>query len=384
MSMLDGEDLPNAVQDEENRQLQQELGIQLLDQEVFQENVIQDAKRKVEQRQKEQKNQAKRDVQAKYEEAEKKLVEVQSDLERLDQDSSFGTSYATKRKRAQALRTQQDHWTKEKAKWDKKRNALEDEAGGSSQQLLFKLGGDPGGKNKVVKKDEEDAKETGQQEKEEESQHDRAIRTGEMTAFGTQLKVKEQNCQSMGELFRNEEMAGTSSRKRKRPTPAAGRKKKEKTAPLSSSELDTDASGWESSDHDEEEGPVASKKAGRKSSSSFSRDDGEEDDYKERLESLDLNTSVYSKSQELENGFQVPQSVWGRLYNYQKVCVQWLWELHQQRVGGILGDEMGLGKTIQVIAFLSGMYLTHMKKESKSWKSSFGPILIVCPATGKR
>lgn len=28
--------------------------------------------------------------------------------------------------------------------------------------------------------------------------------------------------------------------------------------------------------------------------------------------------------------------------------VKWLWELHTQRVGGIIGDEMGLGKTIQV------------------------------------
>ena len=45
---------------------------------------------------------------------------------------------------------------------------------------------------------------------------------------------------------------------------------------------------------------------------------------------------------------QVPSSIWDALYNYQKVCVQWLWELHQQKVGGILGDEMGLGKTVQV------------------------------------
>jgi DNA excision repair protein ERCC-6 len=35
--------------------------------------------------------------------------------------------------------------------------------------------------------------------------------------------------------------------------------------------------------------------------------------------------------------------------------VQWLWELNQQRCGGIMGDEMGLGKTVQVIAFLAGL-----------------------------
>jgi hypothetical protein len=42
-------------------------------------------------------------------------------------------------------------------------------------------------------------------------------------------------------------------------------------------------------------------------------------------------------------------------FSYQKVGVQWLWELNQQRCGGILGDEMGLGKTVQVIAFLAGI-----------------------------
>lgn len=36
--------------------------------------------------------------------------------------------------------------------------------------------------------------------------------------------------------------------------------------------------------------------------------------------------------------------------------VKWLWELHCQQVGGILGDEMGLGKTIQVIAFLAALH----------------------------
>lgn len=36
------------------------------------------------------------------------------------------------------------------------------------------------------------------------------------------------------------------------------------------------------------------------------------------------------------------------------VGVKWLWELHTQRAGGIIGDEMGLGKTIQLAAFLAG------------------------------
>lgn len=35
--------------------------------------------------------------------------------------------------------------------------------------------------------------------------------------------------------------------------------------------------------------------------------------------------------------------------------MKWLWELHSQHAGGIIGDEMGLGKTIQAIAFLAGL-----------------------------
>lgn len=43
------------------------------------------------------------------------------------------------------------------------------------------------------------------------------------------------------------------------------------------------------------------------------------------------------------------------IFSYQQDGVKWLWELHQNGCGGIVGDEMGLGKTIQIIAFLSGL-----------------------------
>lgn len=85
-----------------------------------------------------------------------------------------------------------------------------------------------------------------------------------------------------------------------------------------------------------------------------------------------LNTDPDFKSASLNGGFKIPGEIFSKLFNYQKTCVQWLWELHQQGVGGILGDEMGLGKTIQVIAFLAGLH--HSNKIHK-------PILIVCPAT---
>ena len=54
--------------------------------------------------------------------------------------------------------------------------------------------------------------------------------------------------------------------------------------------------------------------------------------------------------------------------------VKWLWELHTQRAGGIIGDEMGLGKTIQLAVFLAGLHRSNM----------FKPSLIVCPATVMR
>ncbi|OLL21643.1 DNA repair protein rhp26 [Neolecta irregularis DAH-3] len=73
-----------------------------------------------------------------------------------------------------------------------------------------------------------------------------------------------------------------------------------------------------------------------------------------------------------DGGYAIPGDVYLGLFDYQKTCVQWLWELHCQGTGGIIGDEMGLGKTIQIIAFLAGLH--HSKKLTK-------PVIVVCPAT---
>ncbi|KAL4733803.1 SNF2 family N-terminal domain-containing protein [Aspergillus similis] len=74
----------------------------------------------------------------------------------------------------------------------------------------------------------------------------------------------------------------------------------------------------------------------------------------------------------LDNGYRIPGDIHPLLFDYQKTGVQWMWELHQQQVGGIIGDEMGLGKTIQAIAFLAGLH--YSKRLTK-------PIIVVCPAT---
>ncbi|CAA2934044.1 CHROMATIN REMODELING 8 [Olea europaea subsp. europaea] len=73
----------------------------------------------------------------------------------------------------------------------------------------------------------------------------------------------------------------------------------------------------------------------------------------------------------LEGGLRIPETIFSKLFDYQKVGVQWLWELHCQRAGGIMGDEMGLGKTIQVLAFLGSLHFSRMYK----------PSIVICPVT---
>ena len=58
----------------------------------------------------------------------------------------------------------------------------------------------------------------------------------------------------------------------------------------------------------------------------------------------------------------------GRLRDYQREGVSWLWRLAQSGLGGILADEMGLGKTVQMLAFLRAQLSTD-------------PALIVCPTS---
>lgn len=73
----------------------------------------------------------------------------------------------------------------------------------------------------------------------------------------------------------------------------------------------------------------------------------------------------------LEGGLKIPGTIYSQLFDYQKVGVQWMWELHCQRAGGIIGDEMGLGKTIQVISFLGALHFSKLYK----------PSIVVCPVT---
>ncbi|KAK8189646.1 SNF2 family N-terminal domain-containing protein [Phyllosticta paracitricarpa] len=69
---------------------------------------------------------------------------------------------------------------------------------------------------------------------------------------------------------------------------------------------------------------------------------------------------------------KVPGDIYQSLFDYQKTGVQWLYELYNQNVGGIIGDEMGLGKTIQLISFLAALH--YSKRLTK-------PVIVICPAT---
>lgn len=128
----------------------------------------------------------------------------------------------------------------------------------------------------------------------------------------------------------------------------------------------------------------------RKSIKKQTKDDGDERVYQRRLNNWIKHRSSKRITDKLPNLpewrkphpnipdaklndiFKIPGEVYSLLFNYQKTCVQWLYELFQQQNGGIIGDEMGLGKTIQVIAFLAGLHHSGLLD---------GPVLIVCPAT---
>jgi DNA excision repair protein ERCC-6 len=123
-------------------------------------------------------------------------------------------------------------------------------------------------------------------------------------------------------------------------------------------------------DYDDGEGSdsTRSRKRRKKSKHESFPDDIDDHEYNERVEAFAAVN--LGKDIDLE-GLKVPELVYDKLYDYQRTCVKWLWQLYQQQAGGILGDEMGLGKTVQISAFLAAM--DHSGK--------FKPTLIVCPAT---
>ncbi|KAF3440622.1 hypothetical protein FNV43_RR18906 [Rhamnella rubrinervis] len=69
--------------------------------------------------------------------------------------------------------------------------------------------------------------------------------------------------------------------------------------------------------------------------------------------------------------YKLPGKIAKMLYPHQCEGIRWLWSLHCQGKGGILGDDMGLGKTMQICGFLAGLFHSHLIKRA----------LVVAPKT---
>ena len=113
-------------------------------------------------------------------------------------------------------------------------------------------------------------------------------------------------------------------------------------------------------------------------------DDMDEFDYEDRtdywskygLKQMNImaeqdSTEIPPGAEIYDGGFEIPSWVNNRLFPYQRIGVRWMWELHCQGAGGVVGDEMGLGKTVQVCSFLGAMAANRF----------IDSVLIIAPAT---
>ena len=82
--------------------------------------------------------------------------------------------------------------------------------------------------------------------------------------------------------------------------------------------------------------------------------------------------NLLKKIIDLRPSSPVPEGLLSNLREYQKLGTEWLYFLHENRLGGLLCDDMGLGKTHQIMAFLM------ILKELQEIKA---PFLVVCPMT---
>jgi len=90
------------------------------------------------------------------------------------------------------------------------------------------------------------------------------------------------------------------------------------------------------------------------------------------MPSLEGKPAINESIREGEHKFGQPSIFAGKLKNYQLRGLNWLINLYDQGINGILADDMGLGKTIQTIAFLG-----HLAEEKDIW----GPFIVVAPVS---
>lgn len=72
-----------------------------------------------------------------------------------------------------------------------------------------------------------------------------------------------------------------------------------------------------------------------------------------------------------KQSIEIPQHLQEILKDYQKTGSQWISDLYQLQLGGILADDMGLGKTLQALTFLD----IHRSQNNNTWS------LIVVPTS---
>ena len=245
-----------------------------------------------------------------------------------------------------------------------------------------------------------------------ESEREFLVRTGQITAFGSKTGFTIEHepesgtePESVNETLIHNEQVKLEDLENKYHEPASrqrvGKPSDSTTSPSASesdyvpeevsNESESEDSSYipnSSSDETVQEGsPNVSE---LKSKLSMAKDDGDEYIYQKRLKkwinqrSANRKVDKYPDLPEwrkphpnipdarLNDVFKIPGDIFPLLFNYQRTCVQWLYELFQQGTGGIIGDEMGLGKTIEVISFLASLHHSGLLN---------GPILIVCPAT---
>ncbi|KAL5755404.1 hypothetical protein ACOSP7_023624 [Xanthoceras sorbifolium] len=71
------------------------------------------------------------------------------------------------------------------------------------------------------------------------------------------------------------------------------------------------------------------------------------------------------------SSYMLPGKIAKMLFPHQREGLRWLWCLHCQGKGGILGDDMGLGKTMQICGFIAGLFHSRLIKR----------VLVVAPKT---
>ena len=335
-------------------------GLTFYDQEDFEQNVTKKLDDQIDKQKKE--HDAKRlqlelkSVESNLEKAEKNAAKVEQALH------NAVAKGITSDRRLQGFLDDQDKYKKEVINLTK-----------SKEEILAAMIQTQSSTTEETKEEEDKSKSN------DESQQEKSIRLGQLTAFGKVLASKTQQ---------DKFISGRNYVKDWMDTEETDDEEKDQERPKSkknikSQEWHTDDSDWESSDKEEkndDDDAINEKIAGKKKPQKFRTiDDGDKDIYLERLKEWQDSTAlaIDSKYEELEGGLRVPSKIWQSLYHYQKVAVQWMWELHQQDVGGILGDEMGLGKTVQLVAFLASLSYSSKKHRSCRLKTA----LIVTPTT---